>query len=97
MTAYLCGPVTGMPNRNEAQFEAVARQLEAIGFETMVPTRIVPPSAKWEAAMKICLSSMTKCDLLIALPGWQASKGAQIEHDVAKKLGIPVLYAEDQN
>ena len=94
MTAYISGPVTGMPNRNEEQFEALARKLEAIGFETMVPTRIVPPSAGWESAMKICLSALTKCDLLIAMPGWQQSRGASIEHDIAKQLGIPVFYAE---
>ena len=94
MTAYISGPVTGMPNRNEEQFEALARKLEAIGFQTMVPTRIVPPSIEWEAAMRICLSAMTKSDIVVVLPGWQDSKGASIEHDVAKQLGIPVFYAE---
>lgn len=94
MTAYLSGPVTGKPGNNAEAFEDVASSLERIGFETVVPTRIVPAGVEWHAAMRICIPALMHCDIVVMLPGWQESDGAQIERRLAHALDIPVLYME---
>lgn len=36
------------------------------------------------------LIAMLNCDGVLALPGWELSRGATVEVDLARKLGIPV-------
>ena len=40
-----------------------------------------------------CLKFLQKCDCLLMLPNWEMSKGACIEHDFAKNLGMNVFYS----
>ena len=42
--------------------------------------------------MGICLCEMCDADEIHMLPGWQDSKGATLEREVAIRLGIPVKY-----
>lgn len=48
----------------------------------------------WGDCMRIALYAMLKSHEVVMLPGWQDSKGATIERDLALRLGIPVLYLE---
>ena len=40
---------------------------------------------------------LSRCDQLLVLPveGWQASEGVRAEIELAKRLGLPVLYAQE--
>lgn len=35
---------------------------------------------------------LEKCDIVVFLPGWESSRGASIEHMVAKGLGKAIQY-----
>jgi len=94
MKVYLSGPVTGLENNNREQFEYFSSLLESVGFETIIPTKMVSEGTDWHCAMRTCIAAMMKADLLVMLQGWPHSKGATIEHRIAKELDIPVLYAE---
>lgn len=92
MRVYISGPVTGKENRNERLFEETARMLEKVGFETIVPTRIVPKTLDWNSAMVICMHALQHADIVVMLDGWEHSKGAVIEHSYAVFSGKPVFY-----
>jgi len=94
MKVYLSGPVTGLPENNRPIFQHYTERLKSAGFETITPTTIVPEGTEWHAAMKICISAMMDADIVIMLSGWPHSKGASLEHRIARDLEIPVLYAE---
>ncbi len=38
---------------------------------------------------------LAKCDVVVFLPGWEDSRGACIEHMVAKGLGKEIHYLDD--
>ena len=33
------------------------------------------------------------CEVVLVLPGWESSAGAQAEHSLADQLGVPVVYS----
>ena len=41
--------------------------------------------------LRSTLEMMRRCDAVLMVPGWRASKGAMAERDEAIKLGIPVF------
>lgn len=45
----------------------------------------------WQAAMRLSIETLAKCDAVALLPRWQASKGARIEQQLAVDLGMEVL------
>jgi len=94
MKVYISGPVTGLPENNKQAFQYYADRLESVGFETITPTSIVPEGTDWHGAMRLCISAMMDADIVIMLSGWPHSKGAIIEHRIARELEIPVLYTE---
>jgi hypothetical protein len=52
--------------------------------------------SKWEDYMKHCLRTLLYCDAVYFWGDWQNSKGAKIEHDLAKALNIPVFYENSE-
>lgn len=91
MRLYVSGPVTGIPDRNKSAFEEAARELSsAASVAVEIPHDTVPADAEWHAAMRLSLRAMLECDGLAMLPGWQQSKGARIERDVALAVGMTV-------
>jgi hypothetical protein len=42
--------------------------------------------------LKNDIKKMLECDEVHMLPDWQQSKSAQLERDIAIRLGIPVVY-----
>jgi len=51
------------------------------------------PVMEYNAIMGICLGEMCAyADEVHMLPGWQESKGATLEREVAMRLGIPVKH-----
>lgn len=43
-------------------------------------------------AMNICFDALAKCDAIFMLKDWKQSKGAQMEHEKAKSLGLEIHY-----
>ena len=48
----------------------------------------------WECWMKGDLIHMLSCDSLALLPHWEASNGASLEADIAKKVHMTPYFAE---
>lgn len=48
----------------------------------------------WLRCMAYCLRRLRKCDYIYMLPDWEESRGARLEHQMAKWLNIKIIYAK---
>lgn len=87
---YLSGPMTGLPDYNFPAFHEAGEKLRALGYKVSCPTVNKPPCKTWEGYMRLAIIQMLACDAVAMLPGWQASRGAKIEMDLAVVLGMHV-------
>ena len=91
---YVAGPMTGLPNLNFAAFHAAAARLRGLGHEVVNPAEINPDQgAKWEDCMRADIKALMDCDAILLLPGWERSRGATLEHHIAKALGMYIALA----
>lgn len=86
---YLSGPMSGLPDYNRPAFFQAERQLIAAGYDVINPARNgLPESATWEQHMRRDIVMMMEADGVALLHGWHGSRGANIEDDLAVRLGI---------
>ncbi|CAL8476426.1 DUF4406 domain-containing protein [Caballeronia sp. S22] len=91
---YLAGPMSGYPDLNFPAFHAEAARLRAMGFEIVNPAEIdVGPNPTWLKAMRADIKLLVDCDGIALLPGWEQSDGANVEHTLARGLGLRVMQA----
>lgn len=92
---YLSGAMTGCPDLNFPAFNAAARELRAKGFEVANPAEIEPTGEKtWANCMRADIKALCDCCTVALLPGWESSKGANIEARLANQLGMRVVEFE---
>ena len=89
---YIAGPMSGLPNFNRDAFNAEAHRLLGLGHVALNPA-ILPDGLEQHEYMAICSEMVKMADQLVMLPGWERSKGARIEHDLARGLGFWVMEA----
>lgn len=95
MRIYLSGPMTGIPDYNIPAFTEAAERLRRAGFEVVNPAENgLPHDAEWHRHMRVDIANMMTCEGLVTLPGWQASRGAKLECDIAVRLDMPVASVE---
>lgn len=47
----------------------------------------------WQDYMRACIRELTRATHIYMLPGWEKSRGATVEKELAEKLGIKVCYS----
>ena len=100
---YVIGSVTGKPNDNRPAFEAARHDLKAAGYYVQMPHDYIPLGTPWPEAMAKSNNVLTDADedggLLFdgvaLLPGWEDSKGACLERQVAEAIGLPVKTVDE--
>lgn len=91
---FVMGPMTGLPEYNYPAFHAEAARLRAKGFHVENPAENPePPCKSWAGYVRMSVRQLMTCDLVSALPGWEKSDGAAVEHFNAQKVGIQVFPA----
>lgn len=96
MRVYLSGPMAGLPEHNFPAFHAHAALLRAQGHEVVNPAELDHQGSSWEGCLRTDLREMCTCDAIALMPGWEASKGANLELHVAHRLGMQVLHLPPQ-
>jgi hypothetical protein len=89
---YLSGPMTGLPDYNYPAFNAEAARLRALGYTVENPAENpLPADAPWHMCMRDAIRQMLTCDTVAFLPGWQVSRGANVEIELAGHLRMAVI------
>lgn len=93
---YLAGKITGLPVEDyTANFNYWKGHFQKLGFKVISPIDLPHKHADmWQEYMKEDIAAMVKCKYLFAMVGWQNSKGAKIEVELARALKINIYYQE---
>lgn len=102
-SAYLCGPMRGLPNYNFPAFDAAREFLTDMGIEVVNPADIdreagfVTESPDGEVlltehfsiqeALRRDFAAICRCEAVACLPGWEYSSGSLAERRVAAEVG----------
>lgn len=104
MIFYICGPITGKPDDNKPAFAEAERIIDETDHLSLNPHKICrgvvmlhqgTPQELWVKCMRKDIAAMLQADAVVRLPGWEQSRGAMLELQIASKLNIPV-YTMDQ-
>ena len=104
MKVYISGPIT-MAKDYEARFSKAEEHLAGLGYGTINPVdfgkyleekyKEEGKTPKWENYMRGDIELLLSCDGIYMLKGWEESKGAKLEYEIATALKMKVLYEED--
>lgn len=93
---YIAGLMTGLPEFNFPAFNEAAAKLRAMGYEVENPAENPEPSCgSWLAYMRMAVRQVSRVDALVLLPGWEKSRGARVEFNLAVGLGLSVMTLAD--
>jgi len=95
---YICGKVTGLPRREAlVNFTAAEQRLRGMSYKTINPMVIVPETASWNMAMRLCIIEMMKhCNKIFYLDNWlEDSEGSRIENSLAVALSFENIKISD--
>lgn len=90
---YVSGAISGMPDNNRTLFNAAAAVLRAAGHLVINPIELSadrPTDATWEQHMRADIKVLMDCHAIVMLPGWHKSRGATLELQIARGLGMDV-------
>ena len=98
------GPMTGHPKHNFPAFDAAAERLTSEGWLVVSPADISrregihenspePEAAELRRIQEADIEGLIGCSVIFMLPGWSNSKGARIEHMIARWLSMDIMYS----
>lgn len=95
MKVYIAGPMTGIPEYNFPAFFQAARAWQKRGWDVVNPAELdgEDTTQPWAYYLRRDLKVLVDCHAIAVLPGWENSKGASLEVEVAERLNMPVYDA----
>lgn len=99
---YLSGPMTGLTGEEIRRlFGAAARRLRGEGYTVVSPAEFAVCRWPWlyrllgyRLTLLYDLWRLSRCDAVAMLDGWQQSRGALAERQLALSLGMEVMESE---
>lgn len=107
---YIAGPMTGYPDLNFPAFHAAAAEYRKRGCFVINPAEMnggdcepelyakmttEQKDAHWVKCMTKDINALLTCEMVVMLDGWTKSKGATLEHHIARSLGMIISYPVD--
>lgn len=94
MKIYISGKTLPI-EKATAKFDNAASLLESLGLHPVNPIRNeLKDSLTWEQRMGKRVELLLGCDGILMLDNWKRSPDAEIEHVIAKKTDMTILYEE---
>lgn len=109
--AYISGPISGLQNGNVEAFALAQKKLEEQDYIVVNPheasKEVYDKWAKldcttqenkdqmWKEFMIVDIRHLTLCTHVFVLPGWETSKGSNLEILIAQKLGLKIYNYKD--
>ena len=96
---YISGAIAhyDLEERRQA-FDQADSFLSLKGYSPVNPFKNgLPDEAHWREHMRADIALLLGCDFIYMLQGWELSKGAKLELDVASSCGIKVLFENPIN
>ena len=91
---YISGPMSDLPEFNYPAFNALAAELRAAGHHVENPAEATPPNCNsWLGYMRLAVAQLATCDTVVMLKGWEQSRGAQVEYQLAVGMGLQIVDA----
>ena len=96
---YISGAISHHDiSERKAAFSAAARFLSLKGYEAVNPfDNGVSDDADWREHMRADIRMLVDCDGIYMLEGWEQSKGAKLEFDVATSCGLEPMFEEREH
>ena len=93
MKVYISGPITGLPYEEvEKSFNEADIRLQEQGYEVVNPLNNgLPRESTWNEHMIADIKLLLDCDAIYMLNGWEISKGACIEFNIAVSLNYVII------
>lgn len=96
MKIYISGKISGIEEIAPLLFAEAEIELKKQGFKVVNPLTINHDhDLSWESYMKEDIKEMCDCQAIYMLSNWYNSRGAIIEHDLAKKLKFKMIYQKE--
>jgi len=95
MKFYISGKITELDSEEAVvKFSQAEERLKTAGHQVVNPTKIntFHPDLKWEDYMLKNIKELFTCGAIVMLSCWESSKGARIEHAIAKELKFHIEY-----
>ena len=93
MTIYISGAISSDPHYKK-KFKKSEKKLRKY-FDVINPAKVLgklPKNTGYATYMDLSLEMVKHSDLLYMLPDWTTSRGARLEYDKARELGIPMVF-----
>ena len=94
MCVYISGQITGIKDYKQ-KFDEAEKMLKRLGYEVINPASHFVEGFSWRDYMIRDIKWLMDCDLIYRLEGWEQSKGARLENQIAEDLGIKVLEIKE--
>ena len=91
---YIAGRIIGKPEYWE-DFAEAAGDIEELGHIALNPADL-PEGMTRQMYMQICISMIDCASVVLFLPGWELSQGANVEHAYCVYVDKPVAYSIEQ-
>lgn len=94
---YISGPITGVKNYKRI-FQGAKDALTAKGYDVVNPaelTEVIGDSFTYDEILAIDTDLLARCDAVVQLPGWEESRGANIEYGYALGADKIIIKLED--
>lgn len=99
---YIIGAYSGNVDENIQKAEDVSLRLIRDGFHVITPHKNTSGYENYEDGVltyrtwiEMDLNILSRCDAVFVMNNAKDSKGAQIEIEYAKKLGLKVMYESE--
>lgn len=91
---YVSGPMSGKVGYNFAAFDEATARLVFEGYVVINPAdKGIIPGWSWTDYLAHDIEQLVKeCNAIYMLTGWQESRGARLEHHIARELEMEVMY-----